>query len=673
MYEERPQFTERLHMIAAGMLLAFLALVGQLANLQLGQGHAFRQQAEENAVRLIPVPAPRGIIFDREGRVVARNRPAFQVEVVPQDLPEEEETALPILERTLDLLQNPPAPPTTALDVTTPITTTVYGESLTLLYSDAQAVWQKVEEERLGAAYRPVVIARNVPRWLAFSLQEQAALLPGVRVRAVPAREYLYGPLMAHLLGYMGPIPANQREAYEARGYRPDQWVGLAGVEASYEDLLRGQDGEREIVVDVQGRVVRMLREQPPQPGYNLVLTIDMELQQKVAEILQRHLEEVGAKAGVVILEDVRTGAILSMVSLPSFDNNWFATGISAARYSELINDPWRPLVNQAISGVFPPGSTFKPFVAAAALQEGVITPYTRIVDNGPIYLPNMYFPNDPTQAQRFVCWIHQRGGKHGALNVEQALEVSCDIFFYVVGGGYQGFQGLGNDRIAYYAHQFGFGEVTGIDVPGEHSGLVPTSRWKRLNYAEIWTTGDTYNLSIGQGFLLVTPLQLVNATAAIANGGTLYRPHVVAQVVDDEGRVVQAFAPQVIRRVPVDDANLAIVRRGMYLAVYGPRGTARHVALPNVTIAGKTGTAEFAADLDGDGHIDRDEEGNLPTHAWFTAFAPYENPEVALVVFVFGGGEGSATAVPIAREVLAAYFGVPADPQQAASPEGGD
>ena len=673
MYEERPQAGERLYLLIVGMVLAFVAVVGQLARLQLGNPARYYVQARENAIRIMPWPAPRGIMYDRQYRVLVRNRPMFQVEVIPQFLPEDKGEALAILEETLQMLQTPPMPVAGPVVATESLTTTVYGETMTLLFSNAQAIWEEVEDERLGAAYRPVVIARKVPRWLALYLEEQRPSLPGVRVRAVPVREYLNGPLLAHIVGYMGPIPANQWQTYEARGYRPDQWIGLAGLEATYEDVLRGMDGEREIVVDVQGRMIRTLSERPPQPGYSLVLTIDLELQRQVEAILRRHLEEAGAPAGAVILEDVRTGAILSMVSLPTFDNNWFAAGIDPERYQALLSDPWRPLLNQAISGIYPPGSTFKLVVAAAALEEGVITPRTRILAEGELWLPNKYFPDDPTQAQRFVCWIAKYGGKHGLINVEQALEVSCDIFFYIVGGGYQDFPGLGNDTLAYYARQFGYGELSGIDLPGEHRGLIPTSRWKRLTYAESWTTGDTYNMAIGQGFVLSTPLQVVNATAAVANGGILYRPQIVYQIVDAEGRVVRSFEPEVIRRLPVSDANLEIVRRGMYLAVYGPRGTARRAALPGITVAGKTGTAEFAADLDGDGRIDRNEQGNLPTHAWFTAYAPYEDPEVAIVVFVFGGGEGSATAVPIAREVLAAYFGVDATPIQQASPEGGD
>ena len=673
MYEERPQAGERLYLLILGMFFAFLVVIGQLARLQLGNPARYYVQARENAIRIIPWPAPRGIMYDRQYRVLVRNRPMFQVEVIPQFLPEEEEEGLRVLQETLRLLQEPPVPVAGPLTADRPLTMTVYGETLTLLFPDAQSIWEEVESERLGAAYRPIVIARKVPRWLALYLEELRPTLPGVRVRAVPVREYLSGPLTAHIIGYMGPIPANQWQTYEARGYRPDQWIGLTGLEATYEDVLRGIDGEREIVVDVQGRMIRTLSERPPQPGYSLVLTIDLELQQQVEAILRRHLEAVGAKAGVVILEDVRTGAILSMVSLPTYDNNWFATGIDPERYEALLSDPWRPLLNQAISGIYPPGSTFKLVTAAAALEEGIITPRTRIMAEGQLWLPNKYFPDDPTQAQQFVCWIFKYGGKHGLINVEQALEVSCDIFFYIVAGGYQDFPGLGNDTLAYYARQFGYGELSGIDLPGEHRGLIPTSRWKRLTYAESWTTGDTYNMAIGQGFVLATPLQVVNATAAVANGGILYRPQIVYQIVDAEGRIVQDFEPEVIRRLPVSDANLRIVQRGMYLAVYGPRGTARRAALPGITVAGKTGTAEFAADLDGDGRIDRNEQGNLPTHAWFTAYAPYENPEVAIVVFVFGGGEGSATAVPIAREVLAAYFGVDANPIQEASPEGGD
>ncbi len=671
--EDRPRHNERVYLLWLGMVIALLVTVGQLARLQLGQQRAFAGYSRENAIRVVPVPAPRGVIYDRVHRILARNRPMFQVRVIPAALPEEKEEGLAVLRRTLDLIRHPQSPLGEPITMTVPISATGASDEPVFLYDDPEAIWQKVEEERLGAAYRSILIATRVSRDVAFEIEELRPTLPGVEITVEPVREYPGGPLTAHVLGYMGAIPASQENRYLEKGYRPGQKVGLTGVEASYEDVLRGMDGEREIVVDVRGNIVRTLGERPPVPGNNLVLTIDLDLQRKVYEILQRHLELKGARSGVVILEDVRTGAILSMVSLPTYDDNWFARGVDPDRYAALLQDMWRPLVNHAISGIYPPGSVFKLVTAAAALQEGVITPRTRFLTEGELWLPNKYFPDDPTQAQKFVCWINKYGGKHGLINVEQALEVSCDIFFYIVGGGFQEFPGLGNDTLAYYARQFGYGEKSGIALPGEHPGLIPTSKWKRLNYAESWTTGDTYNMAIGQGYVLVTPLQVVNATAAIANGGILYQPQIVYQVVDAQGYLVQDFTPRVIRRLPVEERYLSVVRRGMYLAVYGPRGTARTVALPGVTVAGKTGTAEFAADLDGDGRIDRDEEGNLPTHAWFTAFAPYEDPEVAIVVFVFGGGEGSATAVPIAREVLAAYFGVTPTLLQEASPEGGD
>jgi penicillin-binding protein 2 len=308
---------------------------------------------------------------------------------------------------------------------------------------------------------------------------------------------------------------------------------------------------------------------------------------------------------------------------------------------------------------MFPPGSTFKLAAAVGALQEGVITSATRLHCGGILWLPNRYYPEDPSLAQPFYCWIyHDYHGSHGSLSIISALGQSCDIFFYQVAGGYRDrFVGLGEERLGHYAELLGYGSRSGIDLPGEATGLVPDAKWKRVNYSESWVTGDTYNMAIGQGFVLATPLQVLNTTATIANGGTLYRPQIVRQVVDADGNVVQAFAPDVIRNVPVSPENIDLVRQGMRAAVAGSGATARGISVPGVAIAGKTGTAEFFVDRNKDGLPDRDREGNLPTHAWFTAFAPYQNPEIALVVFVYGGGEGSAVAVPVANEILNYYF----------------
>jgi penicillin-binding protein 2 len=315
--------------------------------------------------------------------------------------------------------------------------------------------------------------------------------------------------------------------------------------------------------------------------------------------------------------------------------------------------------VNHAISGQFPPGSTYKIIVAAGGLEEEVITTQTRYHCGGILWLPNRFYPEDPSLAQPFYCWIyHDFHGQHGTMGIVSALGQSCDIFFYQLGGGYRDrIEGLGEERLGYYAELFGMGARTGIDLPGEAPGLVPTVKWKRINYSESWVTGDTYNMSIGQGFVLATPLQVLNSAATIANGGTLYRPQVVREVVDGDGEVIRAFSPDVIRQVPVSPENIEIVREGMRSAVAGPGATAWAIDVPGVAVAGKTGTAEYFVDRNKDGIPDRDREGNLPTHAWFTAFAPYEDPEIALLVFVSGGGEGSATSVPIANEILNYYF----------------
>lgn len=283
------------------------------------------------------------------------------------------------------------------------------------------------------------------------------------------------------------------------------------------------------------------------------------------------------------------------------------------------------------------------------ALEEGVITPRTTFTCGGIMWLPNQFFPNDPTQAQPFYCW---RPAGHGVVNLRQGLMQSCDIYFYNVGGGFGDFKGLGLTRLADYARQFGFGTPTGINLPGEVAGLVPSERWKRENYDANWVTGDTYNMSIGQGYILSTPLQLLNAVAAVANGGTLYRPQVVRQVVDLDGQVVRDYQPQVIRHLPISDGNIQLVREGMRAAVQAGTAILLELDLPQIHAAGKTGTAEFPGE--------RDAEGHLPTHAWFGAFAPYENPEVAIVVFLADGGQGALEAVPVASKILRHYFQVP-------------
>jgi penicillin-binding protein 2 len=459
-------------------------------------------------------------------------------------------------------------------------------------------------------------------------------------------------------VGYVGPIPEHMVDAYAEQGYDANRHiVGLTGLEYAMESQLRGYDGEKYVEVDVTGREVRVLDESvAPVSGNSLALTVDLDMQSAMENALKRVMHQNGKELGVAIASNPTTGEILGLVSLPSYDNNLFATGISIDDYQALQEQESRPLVNHAIAGAFPPGSVFKPMVASAGLETAVITPDTRLTCGGILWLPNEFAPQDQSLAQPFYCWIQTVGGHHGSLNVVSALAQSCDIFFYKLGGGYPDvFQGLSEERVGHYAELFGMGQRTGIDLTGEVAGLIPDRNWKRLNYRETWVTGDTYNMAIGQGYVLSTPLQIHNAIAAVANGGTLYRPQLIRAVTDSQGRVVQPFEPDVIRQIPVSDENLAWVRQGMRGAVTW--GTARTLVVPGVAVAGKTGTAEFFIDRNGDGQPDRDREGYLPTHAWFTAFAPYQNPEIVVTAFVFGGGEGSAVALPVVQEILTYYF----------------
>jgi penicillin-binding protein 2 len=649
----------RIRLIAYRALLAiaFLALVGQLWRLQMVRGDYYQEAADVNRFRLEQNPAPRGIIYDRRGYILARNLPQVTVSVIPAYLPEDEAERRELFFKLAELVDMP----VTSL----PPYRLPRGVVQPALEPEPDAqpgILDILEQSQFALApYRPVPIKSDVPREVAMILEEEHLDWPGVLVQPQPVREYLYGPLTAHVLGYIGPIPQEQAEAYEAQGYDPNRHlVGLAGIEYTFEQELRGQDGQKLIEVDVAGREVQIVGEpQAAIPGHSLRLALDLDLQQAMEEILARHLRSSYKMQGVAIAMNPQTGEILGMVSLPSYDDNAFTGGISPQALQELQEDPYRPLVNHAISGMFPPGSTFKIVVASAGLEEEVITTATRLFCGGILWLPNRFYPEDPSLAQPFYCWIyHDYHGQHGSLGVVSALTHSCDIFFYQVGGGYRDrFEGLGEERLGYYSELFGFGNRSGIDLPAEAPGLVPTVKWKRVNYSETWVTGDTYNMAIGQGFVLATPLQVLNATAAIANGGTLLRPQLVREIIDSEGNIVRAFAPDVIRQLPVSAENLSIVRQGMRGAVGAPGGTAWTLSVPGIAVAGKTGTAEFFVDRNKDGIPDRDREGNMPTHAWFTSFAPYEDPEIALVVFVFGGGEGSATAVPIANEILNHYF----------------
>jgi len=612
------------------IIAAFTILSVQLWQLQIVRGETYRQEADLNRLRIVSVRAPRGVIYDRQKRLLARNIPSFAVAIVPADLPrpgnDPPGNGQPTLER-------------------------VYARLSALLNIPVATIEQKVNNGRADP-FTPVVIQGGVDRDTAFILEEEHLRLPGVIIEREPIRQYLEGPLLAHIVGYVSRITPEEFQR-NREVYAQTDKVGRTGVELTFEEELRGIKGKKEIEVDASGREVRLLAEAPPTPGHNLVLTLDLDLQRQVAAFLAEGVGKTGAKSGAAIAMDPQTGEILALVSLPTYDNNLFAGEISQQEWQRLLDDPLLPLLNRGIGGNYPPGSTLKIVTAAAGLQEQVISRKTILEDHGALIIPDKY---NPETKWRFPCWLETG---HGRLDVVEALAQSCDVFFYQVAGGAEDFVGLdGGDvvRLGRYARAFGLGEKTGIDLSGEAPGLVPDNAWKLRQSWNVlgipWVTGDTYNMAIGQGYVLATPLQVLNMGVVIANGGTLYRPQIVREVVDADGKVVQPFRKQVIRQVPLSPETLSIVREGMAAAV--THGTATMLR-PPVPAAGKTGTAEYGEVIDA--------KGTMRTHAWFVGFAPLTNPQIALVVFIEGSGVGASDAVPIASKILHYYFSTATTP----------
>ncbi len=627
----------RVVLLGLVILAVFGVFTRRLWRFQFVQGQVYRREAERQSTKPITVPASRGVIYDRRGERLVRNVPSFKITVVPANLPDDEEEAKDVLVRLSMLLGIPYTSSTDEAD----------GEG-----EIVRGVREMVEDIPYVAPYRPIVIQRNVERDKALLVAQEASYLPGVSVEVESVRDYPHGRLLSQLLGYLLPIPEEREEAYREEGYDPaTDRVGSAGIEATYEEVLRGTKGEQVVEEDVLGRVRRVVEERAaPVPGDNVYLTVDLDLQEAADEALRQGLGEAVSPRGVAIAMDPQTGEILAMVSLPTYDNNIFVQGVSQEDW-ERWQDPHRPLINHAISDAVPPGSVFKIVVASAALQEGILGPRTELHCPGRIVVPNRYYPNDPGQAQPFYCW--NKAG-HGALDIVGGLAHSCDVFFYKAGGGFEetDFKGLGAERIVEYARLFGLGVPTGVELPAESGGLVPTSDWKRHTYGESWSTGDTYNYSIGQGYLEVTPLQMLNAVNVVANGGTLYRPQIVDHISNAEGETTMSFEPDVVRTVPVSQEHLSLVQEGMEgVVTYGT--AARRGQIEGLRVAGKTGTAQFCDDIMCGVGFEQ------PEHAWYAAYAPVEAPEISVIVYLYNGGEGSVAAVPVAREIMTHYFGL--------------
>jgi penicillin-binding protein 2 len=495
---------------------------------------------------------------------------------------------------------------------------------------DKEEVLRKVKLARRRSPFRPIPLQEGLS-WEEVAWVENHRLdLPGVWVEAEPRRFYPYGPLAAHLLGYVGEITKERLRKWKERGYRVGDRIGKRGLESRLEPFLRGRDGGLQVEVDAQGRQLMVLNEVDFQPGANVVLTLDVEIQ-RLAE------EALGDRAGAVVVGDPRTGEILAMVSHPAFDPNLFSKGLPPETWKKLIRDPKHPLQNRVTMGLYPPGSTYKIVTAAAALEEGVVDFKTRL------YCPGYYRMG----SREFRCW--KKSG-HGWLRLRDALIQSCDVFFYQLG------ERLGVDRLAKYAWGFGLGSPTGFDPDEEKGGLVPTAEWKKKKFGSRWHPGETLSLAIGQGFNLVTPLQQFVLISAVANGGFIRTPRVVHHIESAQGIPLGPWGRYEIRRVPVKERTLAFLRDALRAAVENPRGTGQRARLPGVSVAGKTGTAQVVEVGE-----DRKSREELPyhkrDHAWFLCFAPVEAPRVAVVVLVEHGGHGGAVAAPIARKILQGYF----------------
>jgi len=588
----------RLRLFLLLVAASFVILAGRLWLLQIHRGTTYALAAEGNRTRIVTIPADRGIITDRHGQPLVRNVPAFRLQIIPGDLPDDPATREELL-RTIS---------------------SILGQSFTEFSAiiDASTI-----------PFQPVTVADQFDHETAIRLTLAADDVSGVSVESTATRDYLNPAPFAHTLGYLSRIPEGQMQTYLERGYQFSDFLGVSGAEATYESVLKGRDGRRHIEVDSIGRVRKTIASEPPVAGRTVQLSIDARLQGVLYSALEKKVNDLHVSGGSAVAIDPRNGAIRALVNVPSFDNNVFVSRRSTDELNRLFNDERKPLLNRAISGEYPSGSTIKPVIAAAALAEGIISRSTTFLSTGGIRINQWFFPD----------W---KAGGHGVTNVIRALADSINTFFYIIGGGYEETAGLGVDRIRAYAEKFGLNHTLGIDLPGEQAGFLPTKEWKEETKREAWYIGDTYHLAIGQGDLLVTPLQLATAMAAVVNGGTLYQPHIAERIINPENPAdSEAIDPVILGSTLVAANHLQTVRDGLREAV--TNGSAARLADLSVPAGGKTGTAQF-----GDGN---------QTHSWFMGFAPFDNPEIVVVVLVEAGGEGGTAALPVAKEFLQAYF----------------
>lgn len=639
--DRRGEFQARVRPLAAIFFLVAMVILSRLWYFQVAKGEDYFRFAARNSFKSREIAAPRGIIFDRNGNRIADVRPSFDVVIWPDHI-----------RRPPRGHEREPVQPGDPIDIR--------AISMTLA-SFLNIPPSLVEEKFYGvtgrARYKAVVIKNDVGRDEIAQIESHRIELPGVEIQVSQKRTYPYGELFSHLVGYLGEVQKEElvrlKEQYTDRFgedfYEIGDFIGKFGVERQYEPFLKGADGTFYVQEDASGRLVSAVepeseddaeytrstlaylseRQREAMAGNDLRLTVDLDLQQFVKD-------QMKTRVGSVVVMEASTGRVLAMVNAPSMDPEMFSHRISTEDWKKMTEDPSHPLEDKALRGQYPPASTYKMIPAAAAMAERIVTPETTF------YCPGFM----KIGGRKFRC--HKAAG-HGPVNLVQALQYSCDVYFYSVG------PKLGHERLAQYARAFGLGAPTGVGLNQEKSGLVPTELWKMKVFKQPWVTGDTVSASIGQGFNLVTPIQIARYTAALANGGHLMKPYVVERIQNYEGKVVQETVPQEVGRLPISKNVLRMVQAGMYAVVQQEGGTAYSCRIKGLDIGGKTGTAQVIRQDSRE--AGKKSKPHYEDHALFTGYAPYENPEIVVSVIVEHGGHGGAVAGPIARNIFRHYF----------------
>jgi penicillin-binding protein 2 len=554
-------------------------LVMRLWQLQILQGGEYRKLSEANRLRIVSIAAPRGIIFDRNGIPLVKNIPYYYASIIPDEFNKNK----------IDLLAK-------------------------LLGVPAEEIHEKLDGSDLSP-FVPVKLKQGLNFNEIVYIEARRSDFPGLIIEVEPGREYLYGEVGAHLIGYLGKPSPSQLKNPAYQDISPEMFIGQWGIEKHFDRSLRGTPGSRIIEVNALGREIRLLQEKMPIKGKDITLSMDINLEKEAEKAFAE-------KAGALVAIKPDTGEILGMVSKPSFDPNLFTRGISREKWAAITENRKNPMLNRALQSRYPPGSTFKIVTAVAGLEEKVIAPDTKVECRGGINIGRWHFG----------CW---KPGGHGIISLHRAIVESCDVYFYEVG------RRLGIDKIYEYATSLGLGKKTGIELGKERSGLVPNTKWKLQNKKLPWFIGETFNASIGQGYVAVTPIQLAVMTSTIANGGTVYKPS-----------LLKDSRPVITGRLNISRANLETVKKGLFGVVNEPEGTGWAAKSDLVTIAGKTGTAQVITQK----NAGRYTPERFRDHAWFVAFAPVEKPEIALAVLVEHGGHGGGAAAPIAKAAIEAY-----------------